>query len=285
MTEQSREAIVNCPLCDGASHVAFKKEGHEIFDCGDCGHRFANAGQAQEHVSEVYGDTYFYGGGAGYSDYLAEEEMLKARGIEYARLIERSLDTKGVLLDIGAAAGCIMQWFSDSGWRCVGLEPNASMVGTGIERFGSDLRQGILEDFESEERFDLITMIQVAGHFYDPVKSFTNALELLKPGGHLLVETWDSESRLARLFGRNWHEYSPPSVLHWWSERRLTEFLKELGFKKIDGGRPSKRISGEHARSLLEYKLGNWAALRLIPKRLSIPYPSEDLFWALYTKG
>ena len=35
-------------------------------------------------VAEIYDDSYFSGGGAGYSDYLAEGEMLKQRGRMYA---------------------------------------------------------------------------------------------------------------------------------------------------------------------------------------------------------
>ena len=284
MANDGRKTEPSCPLCDGVSRVAFEKDGHDISDCVECSHRFATISEISGHLENVYSDSYFTGGGAGYSDYLAEESMLIERGSTYSKLIESTVRKKGMLLDVGAAAGCIMQGFAKEGWRCVGLEPNALMVEEGKRRFGSDIRQGALEEFETEERFELVTMIQVAGHFVDPKKAFANAYRLLKPGAHLLIETWDRNSKLASLFGKNWHEYSPPSVLHWWSEKSLTEFLETKGFEKIAGGRPSKKISGEHARSLLEYKIGNWSALKLIPSRLNIPYPAEDLFWALFRK-
>ena len=94
--------------------------------------------------------------------------MLRARGERYSRLIEETDSSKGTMLDIGAAAGFIMQGFADAGWDCVGLEPNASMVKAGKEQFGADIRQGSLEEFDTDEKFDLISIIQVAGHFYDP---------------------------------------------------------------------------------------------------------------------
>jgi SAM-dependent methyltransferase len=130
-------------------------------------------------------------------------------------------------------------------------------------------------------------MIQVAAHFHNPRRAFANAFNLLKPDGVLLIETWNYQSLTARAFGRAWHEYSPPSVLQWFSPETLSEFLRrEIGFEKIAHGRPSKKISGEHARSLLRYRLGNKfdAILKLIPAKINFPYPAEDLFWAIYRK-
>jgi hypothetical protein len=58
-----------------------------------------------------------------------------------------------------------------------------------------------------------------------------------------------------------------------------------MDFTRVDGGRPSKKISGGHVRSLLKYRLGDNFLLKLIPERLNFPYPSEDLFWALYKRN
>ena len=109
---------------------------------------------------------------------------------------------------------------------------------------------------------------------------------MLNPGGLLLIETWDRGSISARVFGKNWHEYSPPSVLNWWYKGRTRPRSSlHIGFTRIDGGRPSKKISGGHVRSLLKYRLGDNFLLKLIPEQINFPYPSEDLFWALYKKN
>ena len=150
---------------------------------------------------------------------------------------------------------------------------------------GVDVRQGSLEAFEVDEKFDLISMIQVAADFYDPRAAFEKAYSLLRPDGLLLIETWDRGSMSARIFGKSWHEYSPPSVLNWFTKSGLTTFLSTIGFSYVDGGRPSKKISGGHVRSLLKYRLGDNFLLKLIPKKVNFPYPSEDLFWALYKKN
>ncbi|HRO58630.1 MAG TPA: methyltransferase domain-containing protein, partial [Burkholderiaceae bacterium] len=141
------------------------------------------------------------------------------------------------------------------------------------------------------EGFDLVTMIQVIAHFHDLRKALAQAVGLTRVGGHWLIETWDSSSRTARLLGRRWHEYSPPSVLHMFSRRSLVRVLAEHGLEPVAFGRPAKRISGAHVKSLLGHKLSRGPAsaplklmLRALPDRAVLPYPSEDLFWALFRR-
>lgn len=277
--------MMNCPLCQSESEFAFTAKGFRVLDCAECSHRFADISADENHVAEIYDDSYFNGGGAGYSDYSAESEMLIKRGRMYAEKIEKFSGKKGKLLDVGAAAGFILQGFIDAGWSGIGLEPNAEIAKTGREKFGLNIRQGSLESFETDEKFDLVSLIQVAAHFYEPRKAFENAGDLLNENGFLLIETWNRESFSAKIFGKNWHEYSPPSVLQWFSLNGLTNFLKDFGFEKISSGRPSKKISGKHAKSLLKYRVGDNFLLKLIPDGINFPYPSEDLFWALYQKS
>lgn len=275
---------MHCPLCQSESKFAFEAKGFPVRDCVKCAHRFAEIAADENHVAEIYDDSYFSGGGAGYADYSAEGEMLKKHGRMYAKKLAKFDSKKGKILDVGAAAGFILQGFIDEGWKGIGLEPNAEIAKAGQAKFGLDIRQGSLESFNANEKFDLISMIQVAAHFYSPAEAFEKACSLLNENGLLLIETWNRESFSARIFGKNWHEYSPPSVLQFYSEKGLTEFLQTVGFEKIARGRPSKKISGAHAKSLLKYRLGDNFLLKLIPDKINFPYPSEDLFWALYRK-
>jgi hypothetical protein len=57
-------------------------------------------------------------------------------------------------------------------------------------------------------------------------------------------------------------------------------------------GHPRKRLSGEHAKALLSHKLKTSRFAKVmdramsytIPDRLSLPYPSEDLYWLVLKK-
>jgi SAM-dependent methyltransferase len=275
---------MNCPLCRETSERVFETHNYWIRDCAVCRHRFTEISADEVHVSETYDDSYFTGGGAGYTDYSQEAEMLRNRGKMYAKKLAKYADKPGRILDVGAAAGFILQGFADENWSGIGLEPNENIAKIGREKFNLDILRGSLESFETDEIFDLVSMIQVAAHFYDPRLAFKKAYSLLNENGFLLIETWNRDSFSAGIFGKNWHEYSPPSVLQFFSEKVLSKFLGEIGFKRIVLGRPSKKISGAHAKSLLKHKIGDNFLLKLIPDNFNFPYPSEDLFWALYQK-
>ena len=273
-----------CPLCESGADPSLTAKGHLLFDCNLCGHRFLPVSNGVDHISQVFSDAYFKGGGAGYSNYLNEEKILVERGKIYAKKMSALMDGPGELLDVGCAAGCILRGFIESGWKGLGLEPNPTMASIARNKFELDVKVGSLESFEADRTFDLVTMIQVAAHFHDPKRAFRNAAKLLRENGIMLVETWNRDSVFARLFGRHWHEYSPPSVVQWFSQKGLTQFLSGLGFEQISSRRTSKKISGEHARSLLEYRIGKNPLLGLVPRTLRFPYPAEDLFYSVFRK-
>lgn len=274
-------------MCAGAGRCLFRSHGHEILGCEGCGHRFAAHVPAPDHVADVYGDEYFFGGGAGYADYTGEATLLVERGAAYARLV-RAHSVPGTLLDVGASAGFILEGFVSGGWRGRGVEPNPRMAALANARLGPVVDVGTLEDLDTRQPVDLVLMLQVVGHFQDPRRALARAAGLTRPGGLWLVETWDRESWTARLFGRHWHEYSPPSVLHYFSRAGLRRLAASLGFREVAAGRPARKIGVAHTRSLVRHQLAGgplgWLAspLALLPDSLEVPYPGDDLFWALF---
>lgn len=284
-----------CPVCLRPSQSLFPKYDYVIQGCTACGHRFIHHAPNAGHVTQVYDDSYFNGGEAGYPDYLAESKLLRRHGRRYAKKLSRYM-RPGRMLDVGAAAGFILQGFVDCGWQGQGIEPNNAMAEYGRSQLHLPIQTGPLEhlhteSFSPDNQYDLVSMIQVVAHFYELQQAFQIASEATKPGGYWLIETWNRDSLTAKLLGPGWHEYSPPSVLHWFAPKDLARLARQFGFQEVARGRPVKRISGAHAKSLLGYKLQeNWwgqlpaQLLQLVPDGLEIPYPAEDLFWALYRK-
>ena len=278
---------MQCPLCNSASKRVFEVKNYWIRDCESCSHRFTEILAAENHVEKTYDDSYFNGGGAGYTDYLQEAEILRQRGNWYGRLLSKYTN-KGKVLDVGSAAGFILKGMTETGWQGVGIEPNESMADYGRQNLNLEIYKTSVEKYATAEKFDLVTMIQVMAHFVEPKKVFSNVSQTLKANGYLLIETWNRKSLSEKIFGTKWHEYSPPSVLQFFSDDGIERLAREQGFERVATGRPSKWISGSHAKSLIAYKFGEKSIItklsRLVPDRLSIPYPAEDLFWVLYRK-
>lgn len=283
-----------CPICSQESKFIFTKYKYRIRQCLSCEYQFLEDNVGEEHVNTVYGNSYFEGGGAGYPNYVAQKDILRNHGRQYGKILEQYMPP-GKMLDVGAAAGFILQGFMDCGWTGEGVEPNDAIAQYGRIHEDLPIATGSLESCRKDQEcdcYDLVSMIQVVPHFYDLHHALTNASELTKPGGFWLIETWNRKSIMARILGQQWHEYSPPSVLRWFGLPDLTALASSYGFERVASGRPRKWIRASHAKSLLRFKLQDIGLigrlisrlLVLIPGNLSIPYPAEDLMWVLYKK-
>jgi len=282
---------MNCTVCDNeGSSTMFIKNNFPIVECNRCKHAFTAYIPTPEKIREIYSDDYFFKGGTGYANYILEKNMLIKRGEYYARKVS-NLVMGGNMLDVGAAAGFILKGFENKGWHGMGIEPNKSMVDFARKEVEVNVQQGTLETMDTEEKFDLISIIQVMAHLYNLNKSLKRINFFLKPKGYVLIETWDKDSVTAKLFGKHWHEYSPPATLNYFSRKSLERLMNKHKFKLVKQGTPRKSINSSHAKSLIQHKLSESKSLRLlkpftylIPGNLILPYPSEDLFWALYQK-
>ncbi len=282
---------MECPIENNTTQRVFQKDGFWIRECTVCHFRYIELMPSEEHVAQTYADNYFFEGGAGYSNYIGEASIITAHGRQYGKILNNFMKP-GKVLDIGAAAGFVLKGLSEYGWEGLGLEPNATMAQYARTQVGVDVEVGTLEQFKSNATFDLVTMIQVVPHFYNLREALSAAAKLTKPSGYWLIETWNKDSFFARAMGKNWHEYSPPSVLHFFSPATLGQLVEQFGFEEVAQGRPAKKINGAHAKSLLQHKLqgsklGEVGArlIDLIPDGLTFPYPSYDLFWVLYKKS
>jgi 2-polyprenyl-3-methyl-5-hydroxy-6-metoxy-1,4-benzoquinol methylase len=276
--------------CCEPHSLVVEKNGWPIEQCNTCGHRHTLVKNAATHVTEVYSDAYFFEGGQGYPNYLNEKDILLQYGRRYAALLKQ-ITAPGKMLDVGSAAGFILKGFQESGWECEGLEPNAAMAQYGNKELGLNIQTGNLENFVTGEKYDLVTLIQVIGHFTDVDTAISKVAEMLKPGGYVLVESWDMDSQYAKLMGKHWHEYSPPSVINWFSDKTLKQLFAYYGFELLKKGRPVKKINLKHGFSLLDESTPTFTGKSTVVKffknsigRFNIIYPPFDVKWYIWKK-
>jgi SAM-dependent methyltransferase len=276
--------------CQEERKLLFTKKGYPIKECLQCGHRFTEIKDVETHLEKTYSDDYFFEGKEGYPNYLEEKDILYKSGIRYAKLMAKYMP-KGDVLDVGCAAGFILKGFQDSGWHCYGVEPNDTMAAYGRKELNLDIRTGGMETFESNQQFDLINLIQVIGSLYDLDVAMQKVSHLAKQGGLVLVESWDRKSWIARLLRKNWHEYCPPSVVHWYSDETLQNLLKQYDFALIAKGYPSKRINVKHGLAVAAENMPNFVFKKRLVNffsrlvgNMEMIYPPVDLKWYIFKK-
>ncbi|MGN6803463.1 MAG: class I SAM-dependent methyltransferase [Ginsengibacter sp.] len=277
-------------MCNEKKIVLFEKNNYDIYECSKCHLRISKLKEINNHLATVYSDDYFFAGGVGYPNYLEEKNELYNSGIRYAGIMSKYL-APGKVLDVGCAAGFYLKGFEKSGWECMGVEPNETIASYGRNELNLHIVSGDLESFQSDEKFDLINLIEVIGSFHDLNKAMEKVQQLLKTGGFVLVESWDHRSRIAQLFGKHWHEYCPPSVINWFSDKTLKELFEAYGFDLIYKGRPSKKIKGSHALEIVSKNTPHFVFKEKIFKflnftigKITLAYPPLDLKYYIFKK-
>ncbi|MBX2933007.1 MAG: class I SAM-dependent methyltransferase [Ferruginibacter sp.] len=285
-----KKACSSFAACKEEKKLLLVKKGFPIKECTHCGHRFTQLKEMEGHLDKVYSDEYFFGGKDGYPGYLLEKDLLLKSGINYAKIISK-YTKPGKLLDVGCAAGFIMKGFEQSGWDCYGVEPNNTMAEYGRKELNLTIQTGSLEDYTTDIKFDLVNLIQVVGSLYDPDKSLSIINSLLNKDGLVLVESWNMKSIAARIAGKYWHEYCPPSVITWFSDKTLSQMFEYYGFQLHSKGRPVKKININHGLSLVGESTPNLPLKKPLLKLLSkaigkynMRYPAVDLKWYLFKK-
>jgi SAM-dependent methyltransferase len=170
------------------------------------------------------------------------------------------------ILDVGGGDGAISAAFV----RASGGRASATVVDIDPDSIDAAKERGLggvacrFEDFETEDRFDLILMLNLVEHVADPVDLMRKARGLLEVGGLVWIQTPNFRSLDARLFRhRNWAGYHCPR--HWviFSENGLRQALTSAGLEPI---RFSRTQGGAF-----------WAASLLGLRRARRPPPGPEL--------
>ena len=222
----------------------------------------------------LYDAAYFRSGessehGEGYGDYLAEEDLHRLNARRRLRLLEGLVPT-GAILDVGCAAGFFLDEARRRGWDVSGSELSPEMASWAGDELGLD---GIVQGPFSEQgwergSFDVVTMWDYIEHTLDPTAELSRAVELLRPGGILVLSTGDAGSLLARLSGRRWHLLTPRHHNYFFTRKALLLALDEAGLTTL----LSRYLSARYSVRYLVHKLRTLSdpqALRRLERRLN----------------
>ncbi len=132
----------------------------------------------------------------------------------------------------------------------IGVEPSEKMARKARLR-GVDVFPGIAEELPFyDELFDFVVMVTTICFVDDVVKSFREALRVLKPGGFVIVGFVDRESEL----GRKYIEKEESSKFYknatFFSATEVLQYLKESGFTVTNV--LQTLIHGESPKTILE---------------------------------
>jgi len=198
----------------------------DIVQCAACGHR-----QIAHKPSEVELLSLYVAARADH--YVHEEEGQRTTAHATLAQIERHVNTRGRLLDLGCWVGYLLAAARDRGWEVTGVEPSDFAADFARERLGLPIVQADLLTAElAPASFDAIVLGDVLEHLTDPLAALEHIATLLAPGGVLYLALPDAGSRLARLMGARWWSVIPTHV-QYFSRASIAILLRRAGYELL----------------------------------------------------
>lgn len=177
---------VKCCVCQkDDSKLYFIEDNHSIVKCRKCGHIYENPLNVQD-VHFKYHLT---------KNWLAENNFTKIEFSKHPRfhIYDFALKTmrkhnlmSGKILEIGCSRGHFLKYMNENNYRCYGIEPGQD-AREAIACSGGKIFNGFVEDFQTDEKFQGIFLLDVLEHIPNPHKIIAQAFKWLATDGIIIV--------------------------------------------------------------------------------------------------
>ena len=236
--------ITSCQLCgDARSTVKFEEPPYRVLRCSGCGLVWVTPRLDDTALRDVYGEEYWRSDSPktkGYADYASDAALYLKTFRRRLKLVQRYLPPQGRVLDVGCAAGFFLRVAAELGHDVRGVEVSEAIAQEAVNALGAErVWIGTLDSVPHEQpgfgrgTFDLVTMWDVVEHVPDPQALLQDARAMLAPGGHLLIETQNVDSRFANLLGPRWHHYKHEEHIYHFNPRTIRALLDQTGFEVV----------------------------------------------------
>jgi SAM-dependent methyltransferase len=166
---------------------------------------------------------------------------------------------QGHCLEVGPGAGVDLFCLRALGWEAHGLEVDPVAAERARETSGCEVRVGALEATDDPlGLFDLVYMSHVFEHLPDPARALARCLELLAPGGRLVLVYPNPRALTVKLFRSFACVFEPPRHLVLPTTGAAVALLRTVGFVDVRAQTSSRHASASFAASRCQRAGASW---------------------------
>lgn len=200
--QPEKKSAEYCPACnsDSINDRWFTRRIRglkEVLWCANCGFGWQAPLPTTKEITEYY---------ESFPPYILQGAKEKEMGFTHrVRYISELIPNYGKLLDIGSGLGYFLKLAQREGWEVTGVEPQSSAAEYCKKKMGIKVQVGFVEDMNIKPKsFDVVTLWDVWEHVHNPLSFLDRCIEIVKPGGLLVISIPNSSGWPARLFRGQW---------------------------------------------------------------------------------
>lgn len=174
-----------------------------------------------------------------------DKERLQVRDYDRLRMELEDLHPKrGRLLEVGCSLGQLLLAFSEQGWDVTGLDPWREAALYVRKTLGVECHATTLDAVPFQEgSFDVVVMLHVIEHVSNPRVTLEQLFRLLKPGGHLVLETPRYDTVTFRLLGKRERSLSCDGHVYFFTTEDLRRMAEITGFEVVKSELPGRSLT------------------------------------------
>lgn len=247
--QRARQVEVPCNLCGADDCAVLFDAGvaqvNRIVRCRRCGLMYANPRRPADHVAIAsWPDDPDW-------DFVREhpqrfeKEQLQVRDYAQTRaLLGRLHPGRGTLVEVGSSLGFILDFFRADGWDVLGVEPDRNATRHAERRLGLRALTSTLEEARLPGALaDAVVMLHVIEHVPDPLGTLREIHRVLKPGGHLVLETPRYDTLAFRALGRRERSLSCDGHIFFFTSETLRRSCERAGFELVHRELPGRSLT------------------------------------------
>jgi len=219
-----------CLICRKKAHTKFLEVGEfTYYRCKHCTGIFVDPIRGQDFYLDT--DTYL----KDTKLYVGRIDPYGQRWIieQFERLYMEKMKSpvKGTFFEVGAGVGYLCLFALARGWNAKGIETSERAVKYGKSHLKADLSVSTIEEYDKEEVFDAIAMVEVLEHFIDPIKAITALRKLSGSHTFLFGTTPNTDSDHWRKSEQN--IYVPQDHIFLFNEKSIRIFADKANIHDL----------------------------------------------------
>ncbi len=230
-----------CPICT-AEHFRILQKFPEmtpscdLVECSFCQLLYIQPCPPSEKVIAQYLENdYFQRGGNpnGYSNYLEDRELHVAFFRKQLAWLESQIPP-GKLLDVGCAAGFLVEEANRRGWEASGVDLSPFAIHHARHVLKLEVFHGKLREMRvASNSFRVVIMNDVIEHFEDPLAEAQEVARILEPGGIWLLHTPNAKSPWRWGMGKKWMHLKPSEHLTYFTPDTIRKLFESSNLQPI----------------------------------------------------